>query len=337
MSKIILAIILLFVSNLFATTEIDKSQLFNKKIDSFIKKVIVENQIFYIEQNGDLLDEDIAIITSNPYYAKNFSYSFQRSKNILAKTVYDSHKKLFYSGCKYVIKKNRLIPIHKSCGFKYRKNKRRAKRVEWEHIVPAWHLGHKLKCWKRGGRLECRLKNKKFRQMEADMHNLVPVIGEINGDRSNYPYSLIKGEKRIYGKPDVEVSFKLNIFEPPKNRYGDVARTYLYMRDKYGIKLSYKQEQQFIKWNNQDPVDNWERVRNRSIAKVQGDQNPYISNSKKLKPKENPTLKEEFEEIKADLQYRYGEFLEKLFPKYALLIITVMAFLLLIFRKWMKR
>jgi len=30
---------------------------------------------------------------------------------------------------------------------------------------------------------------------EADMHNLVPAIGEINGDRSNYPYGNIRGEK----------------------------------------------------------------------------------------------------------------------------------------------
>ncbi len=337
MSKVIFVTILLFISNLFATSNIDKSQLFSEEIDKFIKKVIIENQIFYIEQNGDLLDEDIAIITPTPYYAKKFKYSFARSKNILAKTVYASHKKLFYSDCKYIVRKNRLLPIHKSCGFKYRKNKKRAKRVEWEHIVPAWKFGHNLKCWKKGGRLECRLKNKNFRQMEADMHNLVPTIGEINGDRSNYPYSLIKGERRIYGKPDVEVSFKLDIFEPPKNKYGDVARVYLYMRDKYGIKLSYQQEQQFIKWNNQDPVDNWERVRNRYIAKIQGDQNPYISHHKKLKTKQNPTLEEELEEIKVDLQNKYGEFLEKLFPNYSILIITVMAFLLLIFRKWMKK
>ncbi len=325
MYKIIL-IIILFKSTLFATLDVDK----------LIKKVIINNKIFYIEKNGDLKNEDIAIITPTPYYAKNFSYSFARSKNILAKTVYASHKKLFYSECKYIIRKNRLLPIHKSCGFKYRKNKKRAKRVEWEHVVPAWHFGHKLKCWKKGGRLECRLKNKKFRQMEADMHNLVPVIGEINSDRSNYPYKIIKGEKRIYGKPDVEVSFKLNIFEPPKDKYGDVARIYLYMRDKYGIKLSYQQEKQFIKWNNEDPVDNWERVKNRSIAKIQGDQNPYISHKEKLKQKTKPTIKEEFEEIKSDIQDRYGEFIEKLFPKYGIMIITILAFFLLILRKLNK-
>ncbi len=287
--------------------------------------------------NINIENEDIATITSIPYYAKNIRYSFSRSKNIMAKIIYTSHKKLFYSGCKYTIRKKRLIPIHKSCGFKYRKNKKRSKRVEWEHIMPAWEFGHKLKCWKKGGRLECRLKNRKFQRMEADMHNLVPVIGEINGDRSNFPYSLIKGERRIYGKPDVEVSFALDIFEPPKNKYGDVARTYLYMRDKYKIKLSYQQEQQFIKWNNQDPVDNWEKVRNRAIAKVQGDQNPYISHYKKLEQKNNPTLKEEFEKIKADLEYKYGEFLEKLAPKYETIIITILATLFLIYRRWRRK
>jgi len=31
------------------------------------------------------------------------------------------------------------------------KNLKRASRIEWEHIVPAWFFGHNLDCWKRGG------------------------------------------------------------------------------------------------------------------------------------------------------------------------------------------
>ncbi len=31
--------------------------------------------------------------------------------------------------------------------------------------------------------------------MEADLHNLVPAVGEINGDRSNYRFGMISGER----------------------------------------------------------------------------------------------------------------------------------------------
>ena len=38
--------------------------------------------------------------------------------------------------------------------------------------------------------------------MEADLHNLVPAIGEINGDRSNFTFEHIDGEERVYGACD---------------------------------------------------------------------------------------------------------------------------------------
>jgi deoxyribonuclease-1 len=36
--------------------------------------------------------------------------------------------------------------------------------------------------------------------------NLVPSIGEINGDRSNYKFSMIGSEERQYGACDFEVA-----------------------------------------------------------------------------------------------------------------------------------
>lgn len=50
--------------------------------------------------------------------------------------------------------------------------------------------------------------------MEGDLHNLVPVIGELNGDRSNYSFSMLPGEPRVYGEPDFEVNFKQRKVEP---------------------------------------------------------------------------------------------------------------------------
>jgi deoxyribonuclease-1 len=35
--------------------------------------------------------------------------------------------------------------------------------------------------------------------MEADLMNLVPAIGEINGNRSNYSFLTLEGEASVYG------------------------------------------------------------------------------------------------------------------------------------------
>lgn len=250
-----------------------------------LKPIIDNNRTIYLEQDGDIFEEDVATVEDKVMLSLlNQSYSFSKSKRLLAKSVYTDHLIAFYSGCRYRLKNKTFVPIASSCGFKYRKNKARSQRIEWEHIVPAWLFGHQLKCWQQGGRLYCRNTHAKFKQMEADMHNLVPAIGEINGDRSNYRYRMIADEKRLYGEPvNMEISFKTRSAEPPENVQGDIARTYFYMVDRYQIKISDQQQKMFIAWNNQDPVDSWEHKKNQLVKKLQGDENFYITHYKKLK------------------------------------------------------
>jgi deoxyribonuclease-1 len=61
--------------------------------------------------------------------------------------------------------------------------------------------------------------------MQADMYNLYPAIGEVNGRRSNYSMAIIKGEKREFGKCDVEIKNKK--VEPKESIRGEITRTYL--------------------------------------------------------------------------------------------------------------
>lgn len=49
------------------------------------------------------------------------------------------------------------------------------------------------------------------------------------------------------------------------------------MRDEYGVSISRQQQQLFEAWAKQDPVDAWERERNRRIAAIQGHGNPYVA------------------------------------------------------------
>lgn len=316
----------------------DIDAFFNSNTGELLKKIIVKGHSYYMQQDGDLYDEDVATIEEPLFQVKGESFSFGRSKRLLATVVYPNHQKAFYSNCDYTIKEKKLIPLPKTCGFHYRKNKNRAERIEWEHIVPAWHFGHQLQCWQKGGRMACRQTNAKFKKMEADMHNLVPAIGEINGDRNNFKYGMIEGEKRVYGKVNMEISFGDKKAEPRDNVFGDIARTYFYMRDEYGLKISNAQEKMFIAWNNLDPVSPWEQERNAIIKKLQGTENLYITNYKKLKQLGTPSkdTSTNYDEIYTQLEEKYGFLLNKLPAPLASIILIGLTLFVMYRRKQMQ-
>jgi deoxyribonuclease I len=200
--------------------------------------------------------------------ADNFSEAKRQAWQI-----YADNQKDFYCGCDY---KQGDVDA-RACGYKARKNATRGGRIEWEHVVPAWEFGHQRQCWQKGGREYCEKNDKQFNVMESDLHNLVPAVGELNADRSNFQYGMLEGEPRVYGKCDFEVDFKGKTAEPPANRQGDVARIYFYMRDTYKLTLSKQKTQLFEAWAKMDPVDMWELERDKRIQKVQGNSNCYVT------------------------------------------------------------
>jgi len=221
--------------------------------------------------------------------------SFYKSKKELRK-IYQGHQKTFYCACKYNFKNNKNVIDKKSCGYNPRnryyksgKPNQRAKRIEWEHIMPAENFGRQLQCWRKGhskcikkngkpfkGRKCCEKVSEKFRIMQADMHNLVPAIGELNGDRSNYRYDFYPAQPKQYGECKFEVLFKEKRARVKKDIRGNIARAYLYMSDRYNILLSKQEQLKFNSWNKEDPVDEWEYQRNKSIINIQGNLNSYI-------------------------------------------------------------
>lgn len=191
--------------------------------------------------------------------------SFNKAKRVISE-IYRDRQTTFYCGCDYHKVEGKLRTDLASCGYIPRKNANRAGRVEWEHVVPAWWIGHQRQCWQEGGRKHCRKTDPAFRRAEADLYNLVPSIGEVNGDRSNYRFGMLEGERRRYGTCDFEVDFKLRVAEPAPNIRGDIARVYFYMSEKYQIRLSKQQRRLFDIWNSEDPEDEWEKERKRRIA-----------------------------------------------------------------------
>ncbi len=211
--------------------------------------------------------------------------SFTQAKGILIKEIYRDHQKTFYCGSrytqgKYVIHNNGYVPRRKS---------QRARQLEWEHIVHLDSFGPKFSEWRDGhpqcldsrGRpfkgLNCAEKmNIRFRFMQCDLYNLVPVIGEIRGRRANYGYGMVPGEKAEFGDCDIEIAY--NKVEPPPEVRGDIARIHFYMDWAYpGYDLIRPQDHKLFKaWDQQDPVDAWECERAKRIEAVQNNENPFV-------------------------------------------------------------
>ncbi|QFQ32574.1 deoxyribonuclease I [Buchnera aphidicola (Aphis fabae)] len=214
------------------------------------------------------------IIIKKDNIKKKHINSFQKAK-MLAIQIHKNAPGTFYCGCKIIWHNKKGIPNLSSCGYKIRKNKNRATRIEWEHVVPSWQFGHQKKCWKKGGRKKC-IKNKNYQNIEFDLHNLQPSIGEINGDRSNFMYSELNSNTKQYGKCNIKIDFKKKLVEPPKIARGAIARTYFYMSKIYNIKLSIQEKKIFQKWDISFPVTKWECIRENLIFKIQGNHNNYV-------------------------------------------------------------
>jgi deoxyribonuclease-1 len=185
--------------------------------------------------------------------------TFTEAKVIAKQKIYldqaNSAQGDLYCGCKWTwVGKSggRVDPA--SCGYETRKQQSRAERTEWEHIVPAWTFGHQRQCWQNGGREACVDKDPVFRAMEADLFNLYPAVGEVNGDRSNFNYGMAAGVAPQYGQCTTKIDFQQKAAEPRNEVKGLVARTTFYMFDRYQLSMSRQQQQLLMAWDKQYPV-----------------------------------------------------------------------------------
>lgn len=215
----------------------------------------------------------------NAYYAQDFT----EAKSI-ARVIWADHRETFYGGCRY---DRQGVVDFKSCHYTPI-DPRKSKRISWEHVVPVSWYGNQLSCWKdkpcrsqKGkplpGRECCRKVNRDFRQMEADLHNLVPAIREINTQRRHYAYAELPylHKQKVNGF-HFYVDEQRQLVEPRKEAKGMAARITLYMSKKYDIKLPEDQRKLLKKWNGRYPPSAWEKRWHSQVSAIQGDINPYI-------------------------------------------------------------
>lgn len=133
--------------------------------------------------------------------------------------------------------------------------------------------------------------------MKTDLHHLFPTYSRINNDRSAKAFGEIPDQhtERWWGGPTPERSiprFQIDRysestatrFEPPEEHKGNVARALFYFRTIYGdeqIDLAWfeSQKETLRHWHEIDPVDRRERMRSAAIARVQGNENPFVLDS----------------------------------------------------------
>ena len=204
---------------------------------------------------------------------------FANAKKVLP-SVFAGMEEDFYCGCRYTGKSVDLA----GCGYRPRKSFERASRIEWEHVVPAWVLGQQRQCWQNGGRENCTDTDPAFQVAEGDLVNLVPAVGEVNGDRSNYPYAAWTSHPEpMYGACQTIVDFKGKRAQPRAEVRGRAARITLYMAETYKLRLSKQDKQLMCAWSKTYPVDQWERRRDAQIVRWQGAGNALVTDPVRLR------------------------------------------------------
>ncbi|PMK67117.1 endonuclease I [Vibrio lentus] len=210
--------------------------------------------------------------------------SFSKAKKLLEQKVYFDHRETLYCNARFDDKKTITPPS----GFQSDKYVKRAKKVEWEHVVPAENFGRTFVEWREGdescvnskgqaykGRRCANNANKEYRLMQSDLYNLFPAIGSVNAMRSNYNFTMLPDESSDFGSCAMKINDRKA--EPPVSARGRIARTYFYMEETYPrYNMSKQQRQLMTAWDKQFPVSTWECQRAKRIENIQGNVNTIL-------------------------------------------------------------
>lgn len=211
--------------------------------------------------------------------------SFNKAKKLLERKVYFDHRKTLYCSAAFDANKNVVAPP----GFISNTHKKRAKRIEWEHVVPAQNFGRSFIEWREGdpacvsskgeafkGRKCASKLNKEYRYMQSDMYNLFPAIGSVNALRSNYNFVAMVNSGSDFGSCAMKIDKRK--VEPTDGSKGRIARTYMYMDETYPrYKMSKQQKQLMTAWDQLHPTTLWECERYKRIKSIQKNENNIMA------------------------------------------------------------
>ena len=121
----------------------------------------------------------------------------------------------------------------------------------------------------------------------ADLHHLRPEDPSLNTTRGNKPFGEVTNGTRAKvsstnGNVLTNCYYSGGYFEPDDSAKGDVARILFYLlvryteADSYNISAVAQSMDMLLRWNDLDPVDDWEMQRNDVGENYQGNRNPFI-------------------------------------------------------------
>jgi len=121
----------------------------------------------------------------------------------------------------------------------------------------------------------------------SDLHHLRAEDPSVNTSRGNKPFGEVDGGSLVYlsstnGGISSNCYGNNKLFEPQDASKGDVARIIFYLltryteSDSYNITVVASSIPMLLKWNREDPVDEWEMERNNKTENIQGNRNPFI-------------------------------------------------------------
>lgn len=115
---------------------------------------------------------------------------------------------------------------------------------------------------------------------KSDLHHLFPTNSKTNSARGNNKFGEVARDMQKLACPNVRSGVAAGgnseIFEPPLEHKGNVARALFYFSTRYDLPIDPNEEAFLRKWNEEDPVDEVEMKRNDEIFKVQLVRNPFI-------------------------------------------------------------
>ncbi|MCJ8344333.1 endonuclease [bacterium] len=120
--------------------------------------------------------------------------------------------------------------------------------------------------------------------MRSDLHHLNATFMRPNSMRGHMPFGYVGKATRYSNSLGSKASDLM--FEPADSVKGNVARAQFYFYTRYYDKKIFQNNNRdeywtnqlgtLLKWNREDPPDEWEKSRNDRIEKWQGNRNPFI-------------------------------------------------------------
>lgn len=222
-------------------------------------------------------------------HGNTYNQSFSKAKKLMQKKIYIEPFEMKTIYCGATFDHNKKIKYTPS-GFTTHVYKKRLKKWEAEHVVPAENFGRTFSEWRNGspfcmhhgksfrGRKCAEKANKEYRYMQSDLYNLFPAIGAVNAARQNYTFTMLPGTSSTFGTCDMHIDKTAHKAQPPRSARGVIARTYLYFEAVYPrYKMSNSQRNLMNVWDKQYPVQKWECERAEKIKHIQGNVNPIMA------------------------------------------------------------